>query len=444
MTRPDRPDVVIVGAGLVGSMLAAMLGREGFPVTVIERRGDPRLSEMAAGRSINLAISERGLNALAKLDLADDILALGVPLYGRMIHPISGPMGYQPYGVGKQAINSFSRGELNLALVKAAGAAPNVALEFNRRCLDVDLESGTVTHADLATGRDLRTTRGVVIGADGAYSAVRAPMQRREHQDYAQDFLAHGYKELMIPPRPDGSAALDRNAMHIWPRGRFMMMAMANLDASFTVTLYLPMTGPDSFAELGTPEAVSRFFAREFPDALPIMPTLLEDFAANPAGAMVTVRTYPWAIDGRVVLAGDAAHAIVPFYGQGANAGFEDCLVLVDEMTKAPDDLAGAFDRYQRARKPNTEAIADLALANFNEMRDHVASKAFLLKKRFEQLLHKLFPRHFVPLYSMISFSRIPYAEARAKAQAQARAVRRIAIGLGVVVVAALAWALIS
>ncbi|MBM4187675.1 MAG: FAD-dependent monooxygenase [Gemmatimonadetes bacterium] len=443
MTSPhtDRR-VVVVGAGLVGSMLAALLGREGYRVTVIERRGDPRRSEMAAGRSINLAISERGLNALAKLDLAQDILALGVPLYGRMIHPVTGPLAYQPYGVERQAINSFSRGELNLALVKAAGAAPNVTLEFSRRCLDVDLEAGTVSHVDAATGGDPRTTSGIIIGTDGAYSAVRAAMQRREQQDYSQSYLPQGYKELWIPAAPGGSPALERNAMHIWPRGPFMMMAMANLDATFTLTLYLPMTGPNSFAELDTPDRVRSFFERNFPDAIPIMPSLLEDFATNPASSLVTVRTYPWAIADRVLLAGDAAHAIVPFYGQGANAGFEDCLELLAQVASTPHDLAGAFDRYQRARKPNTDAIADLALANFVEMRDHVASKGFLLKKQFEQLLHKLFPRYFVPLYSMISFSLIPYATARARAQAQARTLRRIGVGLVILALGIVGWSL--
>jgi kynurenine 3-monooxygenase len=268
---------------------------------------------------------------------------------------------------------------------------------------------------------------------------VRGVLQKREHQDYSQQFLAHGYKELFIPSRPDGSTALERNAMHIWPRGRFMMMAMTNLDASFTVTLYLPMTGPNGFDRLETPADVRAFFDREFPDAVPLMPTLVEDFFANKTGAMVTVRTYPWAIEDHAALIGDAAHAIVPFYGQGANAGFEDCLEFVDQVRQSPDDLKAAFERYQTARKPNTEAIADLALANFAEMRDHVASPAFRLKKRFEQWLHALVPG-FIPLYPMISFSLIPYAEARARAERQNRIVRRVGWSLAVGAMAAVAW----
>lgn len=435
----DKPRFVVVGGGLVGSMVAAMLGRDGYQVEIIERRGDPRQDAMESGRSINLAISARGLNALANLAVGDDFLSLGVPLYRRAIHAVSGALSYQPYGKGGQAINSFSRGALNKALVVSAGRSPNVTMAFNRRCTDIDVQAGRVTHVDAATGGDERVSTGVIIGADGAFSVVRGAMQKREHQDYSQDYLAHGYKELFIPPRPDGSAALERNAMHIWPRGRFMMMAMANPDATFTVTLYLPMTGPNGFDQLTTPDQVRAFFNREFPDAVPLMPTLVEDFFANKTGAMVTVRTYPWRVGSRCVLIGDAAHAIVPFYGQGANAGFEDCLEFVECLRRHPGDLEAAFARYQEARKPNTDAIADLALANFNEMRDHVASPRFLLRKRFEHLLYLLIPG-FVPLYPMISFSLIPYAEARARAERQNRVIRGVGWGLGVLVLVAL-WA---
>jgi len=440
----ERPSFVIVGGGLVGSMLAALLGREGFPVELIERRGDPRDGRMEAGRSINLAISARGLNALAQLDLDDQLLALGVPLYRRAIHSAAGSLAYQPYGVGTQAINSFSRGELNRALIKAAGDTPNVTLSFERRCLDVDLQAGTVTHVDAATGEDRRVSRGIIVGADGAFSAVRPAMQKREYQEYAQSYLEHGYKELFIPVRADGTPALEVNAMHIWPRGRFMMMAMANQDGSFTVTLYLPRTGENGFDRLATPAQVQAFFEREFPDAVPLMPTLLEDFFGNPTGAMVTIRTYPWQMGGRAVLIGDAAHAIVPFYGQGANCGFEDCLEFVDQVKRSPGNLEQAFERYQQIRKPNAEAIADLALANFHEMRDHVASPMFLWKKRFEKILAALLPGWYRPLYPMIAFSLIPYAEARARAARQARTLRRTGWAFGVLLAATLLWLALS
>ncbi len=458
MPNETRPSFVIVGGGLVGSMLAALLGREGFPVEVIERRGDPRDGRMESGRSINLAISARGLNALAQLDLDDALVGLGVPLYRRGIHARRSALGarhsagvgpeaglvYQAYGDGKQAINSFSRGELNRALIEAAGVTPNVTLSFGRRCVEVDLAAGTVSHVDGATGGDARVSRGVIVGADGAFSVVRPVMQRREYQEYAQSYLQHGYKELFIPVGADGTPALEVNVMHIWPRGRFMMMAMANRDGSFTVTLYLPRTGENGFDRLTTPGEVESFFEREFPDAVPLMPTLVEDFFANPTGAMVTVRTYPWHAGGQAVLIGDAAHAIVPFYGQGANCGFEDCLEFVAQVKASPGNLVQAFERYQQIRKPNAEAIADLALANFHEMRDHVASPMFLWKKRFEQVLAALLPGWYRPLYPMIAFSLIPYAEARARAADQARTLRWTARMVGALLVVTIAWLLLS
>lgn len=445
MPNENRPAFVIVGGGLVGSMLAALLGREGFPVEVIERRVDPRDGRMEGGRSINLAISARGLNALARLDLDDALVGLGVPLYRRAIHARhSAGVAYQPYGDGRQAINSFSRGELNRALIEAAGRTANVTMVFGRRCVDVDVLAGTVSHVDAATGGDARVSRGVIVGADGAFSAVRPVMQRREYQEYAQSYLEHGYKELFIPARADGTPALEVNAMHIWPRGRFMMMAMANRDGSFTVTLYLPRTGENGFDRLTTPAEVAAFFEREFPDAVPLMPTLIEDFFGNPTGAMVTVRTYPWHAGGQAVLIGDAAHAIVPFYGQGANCGFEDCLEFVAQVTASPGNLTQAFERYQQVRKPNAEAIADLALANFHEMRDHVASPWFLWKKRFEKLLAALLPGWYRPLYPMIAFSLIPYAEARARAADQARTLRWTGWVLGALLVVTVVWLLLS
>ncbi len=430
------PRFVVVGAGLVGSMIAALLGRKGYAVELLERRGDPRGGPVEGGRSINLAISARGLHALAQLGLEDTILRLAVPLYGRMIHSTTGQLAFQPYGIGKQAINSFSRAELNLALVRAATASPSVTLRFARRITDVDLATGTVTHVDADTGLDPDTSVGVVIGADGAFSAVRAALQRRDHQDYSQSYLAHGYKELAIPAAPDGSPRLETNALHIWPRGGFMMMAMANPDHSFTVTLYLPMTGPNGFAALQTPDQVTTFFEREFPDAMPLIPDLREAFFANPTGSMVTVRTLPWHAGDRAVLIGDAAHAIVPFYGQGANAGFEDCLALLDAIDSAGGALEPAFARYEAERKPNTDAIADLAIVNFYEMRDHVASRAFLWWKRLEKLLHRFFPTWYLPLYTMISFTLIPYAEARDRARRQIQGLRWMAAGVGLALLA--------
>lgn len=432
-------DFVIVGAGLGGSLMAALLGRSGHRVELLERRPDPRSGPVEAGRSINLAISTRGLHALEEIGLREQVLGMAIPLRGRMIHPVRGPLVFQPYGTHGQAINSVSRLGLNQALLGAAEATGTVRLRFLRRCVDLDPQSGEVVTVDARNGLGEERHPGTVIGADGAFSAVRGHLQKRERHDFAQTYLSHGYKELHIPPAEDGSHRLERHALHIWPRGGYMMMAMANLDGSFTVTLYLAFEGPESFHWLRTPEDVSRFFLRNFPDAVPLLPGLHQDFFANPTGSLVTIRTRPWHHEGAVTLLGDAAHAIVPFFGQGANAAFEDCLALAAALTRYSGDSARAFPAYEADRRPNSDAIAALAIANFEEMRDKVASPLFRLEKRAEALLHRLFPEGFVPLYTMISFSRIPYAEARDRAAQQRRAVRGIALGL-VVVVLFVSW----
>ena len=417
---------VVAGAGLGGSLMAALLGRAGHSVDVIERRPDPRTGSVEGGRSINLAISERGLHALSRLGLTESILRIATPLQGRMIHPVEGPLAFQPYGRKGQAINSVARSALNEILLDAAEGAGNVRLRFGRRAIDLDLDAGALLSVESQSGQSPERHRGVVIGADGAYSAVRGHLQCRERYDFSQEFLEHGYKELSIPPGPAGSPRLEPNALHIWPRGGFMMMAMANVDGSFTVTLYLGYEGPDSFAELATPEAVERFFQREFPDAVPLLPGLARAFLSNPVGSLVTIRSRPWHVGGAVVLLGDACHAIVPFFGQGANAAFEDCLALEAALARLPSDVSRAFHEYEAERRPNADAIADLALTNFHEMRDRVASPLFRLEKRAGVVLNRLFPRWFLPLYTMISFTRIPYAEARVRARLQARVVRGI------------------
>ena len=433
---------VVVGAGLAGSLMAALLGRAGHRVLLLERRSDPRQGSAEAGRSINLAISARGLHALEQVGLRDAILRVATPLYGRMIHPVEGPLAFQPYGTRGHAINSISRADLNLALVEAAERSGDVAIRFGRRCTDLDPAGGWVETVDAASGGAAERHEGTVLGADGAYSAVRAHLQRQERYDYSQAYLAHGYKELHIPAAEDGSPRLDRNALHIWPRGGYMMMAMANPDASFTVTLYLAFEGANSFADLGAPAEVRRFFERTFPDAPALIPGLEREFSTNPTGTLVTVRCRPWHRGGAVALLGDACHAIVPFFGQGANAAFEDCLALAAALARHPGNRARAFEEYEAERLPNADAIADLALANFHEMRDHVASPLFRLEKRGEVLLNRLFPKWFVPLYTMISFTRIPYAEARARARRQGRVIRGILAVAGVAIALTL-WALL-
>jgi kynurenine 3-monooxygenase len=427
-------DFVIVGAGLGGSLMATLLGRAGHRVELLERRPDPRSGSVEAGRSINLAISARGLHALAEVGLREEILGLATPLHGRMIHPLKGPLVFQPYGTHGQAINSISRQALNHTLLGAAENTGKVRLRFQRRCTDVDPAAGHAVTVDSGTGGGEERHAGVIVGADGAYSAVRGQLQRRELHDFSQAYLTHGYKELYIPPGAGGAPRLERHALHIWPRGGFMMMAMANLDGSFTVTLYLAFEGPESFHWLRTSEDVSRFFMHAFPDAISMLPGLGQDFFANPTGSLVTIRNRPWHHEGAVVLLGDAAHAIVPFFGQGANAAFEDCLSLSAALARHTGDCSRAFPAYEAERRPNADAIADLAIANFHEMRDKVSSPLFRLEKRAEALIHRLFPGWFVPLYTMISFTRIPYAEARDRAARQERALRRIGLGFGLVV----------
>ncbi len=419
--------ILIVGAGLGGSLLAAYLGRAGHRVLLVERRGDPRARNYVGGRSINLAISARGIHALERAGLADELLAQGIRMPGRMIHPISGSAAFQPYSSDpNRAINSVSRSRLNLLLLNAACREPNVEARFDLRCADIDLAAPAATFVR-ADGSSERIEADLVIGADGAFSAVRAVMQRTERFDYSQSYLGHGYKELTIPARADGSFAIDRNALHIWPRGGSMMIALPNPDGSFTCTLFWPWEGAGSFAEVRGDEAVRRHFERFYPDAVPLMPTLLEDFRNNPVGSLVTVRCSPWHLNGTVALLGDAAHAVVPFYGQGANASFEDCEALTDAMAAHPNDQRAALDLYQASRIRHANAIADMALANFVEMRDKTASPAFRWRKRIEHALHGLFPQSYVPLYDMVSFSTIPYADARERARRQDRAVLAIA-----------------
>ena len=431
MADGTNPRVSIVGAGLGGALMAAYLGQAGFPVEVYERRPDPRVGPVAGGRSINLAISVRGIHALREVGVADEVLRMAVPMRGRMIHGLGGELTFQPYGVcDEECINSVSRAGLNLALVSAAEHCPNVRMHFDHRCTGIDLETGAVELCNGSSGEALRAEGDLVIGGDGAFSAVRASMQRLDRFDYSQDYLEHGYKELSIPAKPGGGFMLEPNALHIWPRRSFMMIALPNIDGSFTCTLFFPHEGPESFAALRTEADVLRFYEATFPDAVPLMPTLCEDFFGNPTGSLVTVRCGPWHYRGKVVLMGDAAHAVVPFYGQGANAAFEDCTVLNQCLRDHGSDWGRAFERFYALRKPDADALADLAIANFIEMRDHTGSKVFLMKKKAEKLLHRLFPHWYVPLYTLVSFTRTPYAEAVHQARVQNRVVLDLVISL--------------
>ncbi len=437
--------IVMVGGGLAGPLLTTLLGRAGHQIDLYERRPDPAGGKVAGGRSINLALSTRGLDALERIGLRDEVMRLAVPMRGRMIHPPGGgePV-YQPYDRDPaRCINSVSRSELNIATLAAARSLPNVAVHFERRCADVDLDGPAAEIVDVRTGHRERVAGDVLIGVDGAYSAVRAAMQRRERFDYAQQYLGHGYKELTIPPGPGGEHRMAREALHIWPRRSFMMIALPNPDGSFTCTLFYPFEGPRSFAALRSDADVMRFFEDEFPDAVPLMPDIVGQFRSNPTGSMLTVRCGPWHVDGRVVLVGDAAHAVVPFYGQGMNAAFEDCVVLTDCLESSGGDWGSAIAAYAAGRRPHAEALADLALMNFIEMRDKTGSRLFRAYKKLDRTLHGLAPGVYTPLYTMVSFTRTPYADAVRRARRQDRVVCTTVAALAILLVGGLlGWAL--
>src|SRR3989440_7238047 len=430
---------VLIGSGLAGGLLAAYLGRRGYEVDLYERRADPREGNIVGGRSINLAISTRGIHALEQIGIAEEALQHAIPMRGRMIHDRSGELHFSPYDVDpKKSINSIGRAALNTTVVEAAQRYPNVRVHFNHKCTDVHLESAS---AQLETAEGAVTARGdAVIGVDGAFSAVRKSMQRDIASfQYDESYLAHGYKELTIPPGADGSWRMEKNALHIWPRKSFMMIALPNPDASFTCTLFWEFEGRRSFATMKTDDDVRRFFEEEFPDAVPLMPSLLDDFRNNPTGSLVTIRCAPWFYQDKVCLVGDAAHAVVPFYGQGMNAAFEDCVVLDECLEEFPENRERAFAEYFERRKVNADALADLALENFIEMRDKTASRAFRAKKKLDHLLEGLLPGVYLPLYAMVTFTRIPYAEAERRARRQDRIVYASLITLLILTVALLA-----
>jgi kynurenine 3-monooxygenase len=445
---------VLIGSGLAGGLLAAYLGRRGYEIELYERRADPRAGNFVGGRSINLALSTRGIHALQQLGIADQVLRHAIPMRGRMIHENSGALHFAPYDRDpNKYINSIGRAALNTVVIEAAQRYPNVRVHFNHRCTDVDLDSATAQLVDSSVEAGVPATpklgeggppaviearADAVIGVDGAFSAVRRAMQRLDRFDYSQSYLAHGYKELAIPPRPDGGWQMEKEALHIWPRKSFMMIALPNPDGSFTCTLFWEFEGPRSFASTKTDEDVRRFFDEQFPDAVPLMPKLLEEFHSNPTGSLVTIRCAPWFHKDKIALVGDAAHAVVPFYGQGMNAAFEDCVVLDECLGEFPQNRERAFAEYFSRRKGNADALANLAVENFIEMRDKTASSAFRAKKKLDHLLEGLLPDTYLPLYTMVTFTRIPYAEAAQRAQRHDCIVYSSLIALLILIVAML------
>lgn len=401
---------IIVGAGLVGSLWAVFLARRGYQIDVYERRSDMRTKGYVGGRSINLAMSERGWAAVEKAGIRSRLEKVAIPMPGRMIHAVNGATTWQPYGKEGQAIYSVSRGGLNLELLHIASEFPNVRFHFDHKCLGADLDRSEISFEN-ADGQTTTVAAPLIFATDGAFSAVRYSMQRTDRFDYRQKYLEHGYKELAIPPMPDGSHRMPPNALHIWPRGNFMLIALPNDDGSFTCTLFLPFEGEAAFEHLKTPEQVTAFFNTWFPDAVALMPELITDFFQNPAASLITLQCAPWQWQGRMLLLGDAAHAIVPFYGQGMNAGFEDCTILDAMYEQYDGDWARIIPDFAVRRKPDGDAIAELALRNFIEMRDLVADPRFLLRKQIAAALHEQYP-DFIPVYSLVTFSNTPYSEA--------------------------------
>lgn len=416
-----KKSVTIVGAGLVGSLLSIYLSKRGYKVNVFERRADMRLETMSAGRSINLALSDRGWRGLEGVGIADDIKKIAIPMYGRFIHHKDGTNAYQPYGKDNQAIYSVSRADINMKLMDLAEQQENVNIHFNKKCTLINRKDLAITFEDNVTKETSNSSADLLFGADGAFASSRLSIQLQSDRfEYNQHYIDCGYKELIIPAGKNGEFLLDKNALHIWPRGSFMMIALPNPDGNFTCTLFLPFEGEKSFSNLKTDKQVEEFFKSEFSDAFTLMPTLISDFKTNTTASLVTVKCAPWVFDNKIGLIGDAAHAIVPFYGQGMNCGFEDCVVLNELIEKHNDNWDIIFPEYEQLRKPDGDAIADLAIANFVEMRDKTADPKFILQKKIEAKFSQHYPDKWIPLYSMVTYSpHIRYSTALKEGQKQ-------------------------
>lgn len=423
----DKPTkITILGAGLVGTLLSIYLAKRNFNVHVFERRPDFRQANVDVGRSINLAVSDRGWKALEELGIDNDIRKIAIPMYGRMIHHEDGTVKYQPYGKDNQAIYSISRRYFNETLVNIAESFENINFHFNEKCWDVNLNDAITHSENTVTGQRLNVKADVIFGADGAFSSVRNAMMKTERYNYAQTYLEHGYKELTIPANTDLSHQLNPNALHIWPRGKFMLIALPNADGTFTCTLFLPFKGEQSFDLLKSADDLKQFFLSTFSDVVPLMPNLVNEFFKNPTSSLVSISCFPWCYENKVALIGDAAHSMVPFYGQGMNAGFEDVRELDHIIEKYGNDWFAILDEYQQYRKMNTDAISEMARLNFIEMRDLVANEAFLLRKKIDAYLHDQYPDQWIPQYSMVTFSLIPYSKAFEEGKRQNEILDRI------------------
>lgn len=422
-----KDNILIIGAGLCGSLLALRLAQRGYKVTVYESRPDLRKTDISAGRSINLALSDRGFKALRLCGVEQKAHKICIPMYGRLIHDVEENTFASNYS-GRQGeyINSVSRGDLNAILLTQAEKHENVTIHFNKKCTSVDIENTKAHFEDYQTKENFSINADVIFGADGAGSILRKSyyLERKFLFSYSQNYLSHGYKELEIPADSSGNHQISKEHLHIWPRGAYMLIALPNMDGSFTVTLFLSYDeGEYNFNNLTSEQKITSFFETQFPDALKLIPNIKEEFLNNPTGALGTIKCSPWHYQNKTILFGDAAHAIVPFYGQGMNASFEDITIFDEVLNQNLDNWETVFKAYEKARKQDTDAIADLAIDNFHEMKDHVANPLFKEKRILEMDLEKTFPNVYSSKYSMVTFNEnIPYSEAMNKGRAQDKA----------------------
>jgi kynurenine 3-monooxygenase len=409
--------ITLIGAGLVGSLLAIFLAKRGFAVEIFERRPDMRKQTISAGRSINLALSFRGINALKILGIDKSILQMAIPMPGRMVHSSEGALSFQAYGKDNSECRySISRADLNVFLINKAEKTGLVNIEFNKKLVDVDLENKTIKLQDEISHEIYNLPFNHLIGADGSASQARKALANEPGFKNSEQELPYGYKELLLPAGNSGEFQLEKNALHIWPRGTYMLIALPNFDGSFTCTLFLPLKGENSFEQLNTSQSIEAFFATQFSDAVKLFPNLSQMFFTNPVGHMVTVKCAPWNHKGDMLLLGDAAHSIVPFFGEGMNCGFEDCVVF-DQCLAEYGDMGDTnwektFSKLFQLRYKNTDAIADMAIENFIEMRDKLGDPQFQLQKQVEKLLQEKFPNTYISRYSLVSFGLTPYEKA--------------------------------
>ncbi|MBT2745533.1 MULTISPECIES: NAD(P)/FAD-dependent oxidoreductase [unclassified Lysobacter] len=439
---PSSERIAIVGGGLAGSMLTLALAQKGYAVDLYERQPDPRTQGGRAGRSINLGLSKRGMQALEMVGLLQTVLDTAVVMSGRVIHAPDGSTRYQPYGKdASEVLHSIDRNELGHLLLDHAERHPQVRLHFGHRLAQVDKAARTVEF-ETAQGRVVAHPQWMV-GADGAFSSARRELQRGERANYQQEYLEWGYKELTLAPGADGQSVIELTALHVWPRSHCLFVSHPNRDGSHTLTLFLPFEGEDSFATVRTPEEITALISKYFPDLVRLLPGLIEEWMKHPVGSLITTRTAPWTFGDWAVLVGDACHAVYPFYGQGMNSAFEDCCVLVSALGANPGDTAAAFHAYEQSRRQHTDVLCELSKENFVELRKKVQSPWFVARKRLDIALNRVWPKRWLPLYSMIAHTTMPYGEARARARQQDAILLRSAKALAAVAVcgvAAAAW----